>query len=635
MSLVPFKVYDNASVPQTLSAANVLVSSSVGATAGNSLNLDTNGTTKMVILTSGRVGIGTFTPSSMLYVSGNGGAEVAVFESTTVGAAKIRIQGTDRSGTLAAEVMQVPGSYQSGLISLGSLGMQGNLAGIAFNNGNATYQYGAIGPDVYNGFKYMLGNPGILSGAGAGVTLMYFSSAENVGINTTTPNAKFSVNGAMSGNSIIYSGNSNSTLWGSSYTTVNANSARWSSAYTTINAQSANNASVYSTVNANSATWGTGTSSGGGLTIFKEVSSTASPNNVTTVHALTVVSAVANVDVALVAKGTGATLAQIPDNTSANGDKRGQYATDWQKTRALTSQVASGNYSVIGGGLSNTASAVQAVVGGGNENNAAGQASTIAGGQSNDTSAFWATIGGGLDNTAGGQTSTIAGGQSNNAFSSYATVGGGINNSANSAYSTIAGGAGNFANGTYSTVAGGSTNNAVGSYSTIPGGYGAVAPTHGQYAYASSYFGSAGDAQHVQYVLYGTVINGGTVVLSVDNANNPPGNSNITSLLVPNQAMMAMFTIQVLGFDDSQNFSQAMRKVVIRKVASNSYNEELLHIESIGTDVTTAGAIGFGIETSAVPEQVFTVTGASNAAERVRWIAHVSGIWVFEPPAYP
>ena len=67
-------------------------------------------------------------------------------------------------------------------------------------------------------------------------------------------------------------------------------------------------------------------SGGGGLTNFTEAESTASPNATVSVDSLTAAAAATNADVALVAKGTGATLAQVPDGTSAGGNKRGTYA---------------------------------------------------------------------------------------------------------------------------------------------------------------------------------------------------------------------------------------------------------------------------------------------------------------------
>ena len=55
-----------------------------------------------------------------------------------------------------------------------------------------------------------------------------------------------------------------------------------------------------------------------------------------------------NADIALVAKGTGAILAQVPDGDVAAGNKRGTSAVDWQKERSSNTQVASGSNSVIG-----------------------------------------------------------------------------------------------------------------------------------------------------------------------------------------------------------------------------------------------------------------------------------------------
>ena len=70
----------------------------------------------------------------------------------------------------------------------------------------------------------------------------------------------------------------------------------------------------------------------------------------------TATNAATNVNAAIVAKGTGATLAQIPNGTSAGGNARGIYAVDWQKIRTNSSDVASGDYSTIPGGRRCTAS---------------------------------------------------------------------------------------------------------------------------------------------------------------------------------------------------------------------------------------------------------------------------------------
>jgi hypothetical protein len=81
---------------------------------------------------------------------------------------------------------------------------------------------------------------------------------------------------------------------------------------------------------------------GGGLTGFTAAESTTAPNATVYVDSLTASAASTNADVAFVAKGTGATLAQVPTSTIAGGNKRGSNATDWQKERTAATQVASG-----------------------------------------------------------------------------------------------------------------------------------------------------------------------------------------------------------------------------------------------------------------------------------------------------
>jgi hypothetical protein len=178
-----------------------------------------------------------------------------------------------------------------------------------------------------------------------------------------------------------------------------------------------------------------------------------------------------NADIALVAKGTGATLAQVPDGTAAGGDKRGTGATDWQKSRASSTRVASAAYSTIGGGQSNTASGQYSTVAGGDNCTAAGSQSAICGGSSNFTNATQAAICGGLSNTTSSSYSFVGGGQTNSAqTSTYATVCGGNGSTASGGSSFVGGGASNAASGSTAIVCGGNTNTASGTGSTVCGG---------------------------------------------------------------------------------------------------------------------------------------------------------------------
>ena len=120
------------------------------------------------------------------------------------------------------------------------------------------------------------------------------------------------------------------------------------------------------------------------------------------------------------------------------GNQRGLHAVDLQSERLTATQVASGDYSVIGGGEGNTASGDHATVGGGWYNTASGYSATVGGGMGNQAISWFATVGGGLGNYA----------------SSYATVGGGVGNTASGDYSVVPGGSGNTANGAYNLVFG-------------------------------------------------------------------------------------------------------------------------------------------------------------------------------------
>jgi len=145
---------------------------------------------------------------------------------------------------------------------------------------------------------------------------------------------------------------------------------------------------------------------------------------------------------------------------------------------------ASGNYSIVGGGLNDTASGVYAsvaggyrcvasdsgaTVGGGSGNTATHKYSTVGGGEYDTAMADWATVGGGYINLARGDYSTVSGGKSNVAWEYYAAVGGGLANYATNNASTVAGGSGNWALGAGATVCGGTYNTAKGDYSVAAG----------------------------------------------------------------------------------------------------------------------------------------------------------------------
>jgi hypothetical protein len=157
------------------------------------------------------------------------------------------------------------------------------------------------------------------------------------------------------------------------------------------------------------------------------------------------------------------------------GDPRGLHVVDLQSARSATTQVASGDYSVIGGGQNNTASGYIATVSGGYGNTASGTVSTVGGGSSNTASVQYATVGGGGSNIASGFFATVGGGEGSTASGSRATVGGGYHNAAIGNRATVGGGGSNTASGSHATVGGGSSNTASGSRATVGGGEGNTA----------------------------------------------------------------------------------------------------------------------------------------------------------------
>lgn len=123
-----------------------------------------------------------------------------------------------------------------------------------------------------------------------------------------------------------------------------------------------------------------------GLSNVVEAISTASPNNTVSAVSLTAVASTTNADLCLVSKGTGALSARVPTGNATGGNKRGSYAVDWLCYRTSGTQVASGDYSTLSGGSSNTAGGNYSTVSGGTDNSASGVLSTISGGSNATTS---------------------------------------------------------------------------------------------------------------------------------------------------------------------------------------------------------------------------------------------------------
>ncbi len=173
-----------------------------------------------------------------------------------------------------------------------------------------------------------------------------------------------------------------------------------------------------------------------GVTFWTESESSATQQNTRWIPN----NAAADVSAVIQPKGTGANLAQRPDGAAAGGNARGQYATDWQKSRSNAAHVASGNQSTIGGGRNNQATGLDSTISGGRENNASGINANISGAYRSTASGQYTSIGGGDGNQATAYGSVVCGGVTGVASGVYAVVVGGQNNTANASYAEVSGG---------------------------------------------------------------------------------------------------------------------------------------------------------------------------------------------------
>lgn len=211
-------------------------------------------------------------------------------------------------------------------------------------------------------------------------------------------------------------------------------------------------------------TWAT--PSAGGLTYFTEAQNTTSPNATVPVDSLTAVTGTTNGDFAIIPKGTGAILAQIPDDTINGGVKRGANAIDLQTVRTVATNVASGQYSLTLG-YNNKASNTGSIAIG-NTSYATGLNSIALGKSAFSTGISSCAIGGDTGTiTASGDGSVAIGGAGTTASSSGAVaMGSGSASNANAfavGYSS--------ASGTNSVSLGGQSGGANGSTATGNGSF--------------------------------------------------------------------------------------------------------------------------------------------------------------------
>lgn len=347
---------------------------------------------------------------------------------------------------------------------------------------------------------------------------------------------------------------------------------------------------------------------GGGLTNFTDTKSVAAPNATVPVVALTADGAEANIDFAIVVKGTGSIAAQIATSSSAGGNKRGSSSVDWQMARSGATQVSSGAHSVIAGGWGNLASAAYAAVGGGITNAASGQQSAISGGNGNTANNQYSSVGGGNTNTASGQSSR---------------VGGGSTNLASADSSLVAGGSSNTASGGWAAVGGGYANLASGSYSTIPGGYQAsTRGIHGMFAYAAGGFAGQGDAQIGRYLLRRITTDATATVLT---ANGSTASAS-TIILMPNNSAYT-FSGKLVARQNTTGDCASWRFEGTIRRSANAAATALVAAVTPTSVSADAGAAAWTVTVTAdTTNGALTITVTGEAGKTIRWLADVETV---------
>lgn len=354
---------------------------------------------------------------------------------------------------------------------------------------------------------------------------------------------------------------------------------------------------------------------GGGVTGFTTSQNATTPNNTINASRLLVDAVSAEADIVLQPKGTGAILAQLPDNLASGGNKRGLRSVDLQTIRTSATQIASGTSSIIAGGENNTASGTHTAVSGGLSNLALNPYAVVCGGSTNAANGSRSFIGGGQGNTAGSSYSAIASGVSNTANGSYAIISGGEFNNASGSWAVIAGGGYNSASAIYSTVIGGRLNTASGEYS-VASGYRAVANVHAMRSHASGRFIADGDAQVQEMVLRTQTTSGAQGELTADQL--PWTTAN--TMQVPTDGALAFDILIVARRTDANNECAAW---TIRGCIDNNAGV----VAFVGTPTKTvlgddsAGVWDVAADTDA--SQRLRVLCVGQVGKTINWVAHI------------
>ncbi len=168
-----------------------------------------------------------------------------------------------------------------------------------------------------------------------------------------------------------------------------------------------------------------------------------------------------------------------PNGTGLEGVPGNNIASGISSVSAGSNNIASGNNTVVSGGINNNSSGDFNTIGGGNSNITNNDASTVGGGQGNNASGLFSTIAGGFFNIASNSFAFVGGGEWNVASGDNSIVLAGERDSALSTFSSVLGGLRNISNASHAVIIGGQYNKADGINSLL---YGFNSNTYGDYS---------------------------------------------------------------------------------------------------------------------------------------------------------
>jgi len=322
--------------------------------------------------------------------------------------------------------------------------------------------------------------------------------------------------------------------------------------------------------------------SGAGTFTQSEVST--APNASVPVDALLASGASANIDIAVVPKGsTGSFMLAIPDGTVYGGNKRGTCAVDSQLQRSQATRVASGVQSFAAG----------------SDNTASGNYSTVFG----------------RNNTASGQWSYSVG--NGNLSAGDYTFTAGVLSAANG-IAALAAGDNCYSNGAGAASIGGYANQAIGTRTiTVGGAYANTNSVAGQVA-----FGHNSDALG-RYQSTRTGLRQSTVGATLTRATADAASGSATNQLALRSLSAVRFTAQVVAFDAVALVTKEWEVTGLIRRGANAAATVLVN-SSVVSSFADAGASAWVVAAAADTTNgalAINVTGAGT--NTIRWMIQV------------